>query len=160
MSDQGWGKRAAREDEDTGAPRVLVENDDHALLWATERVLARAGYDVAGCPGPDADRKELPSGRCLMTRGGSCPLAEGADVVIFGLDMRRDSSRKVLSSWRSRGSQRTPLVLDGSVAGSSFDHALTDGYERIGSYATTSELIASVERARQTFREGSQSSAT
>ena len=46
--------------EQTGKPRVLIENPDGADLWAHAEVLREAGYDVATCAGPTAETKRVP----------------------------------------------------------------------------------------------------
>lgn len=46
--------------EQTGKPRVLIENPDGADLWAHAEVLRKAGYDVATCVGPTAETKQVP----------------------------------------------------------------------------------------------------
>jgi hypothetical protein len=60
--------------------RVLIENPSPALQLADFSVFSDAGLDVALCSGPDGDAE------CPLVEGRSCPLADGADVIMFGLD--------------------------------------------------------------------------
>ena len=69
--------------EDSGRPRVLVEDPDGAVLWAYTRILDEAGYDVVGCQGPTgADGGGLARRCCPLLVGEPCPLVAGADVVV------------------------------------------------------------------------------
>ena len=69
--------------EDSGRPRVLVEDPDGAVLWAYTRILDEAGYDVVGCQGPTgADGGALARRCCPLLVGEPCPLVAGADVVV------------------------------------------------------------------------------
>jgi hypothetical protein len=86
---------------------VLVEDPDGATRSSAARVLERAGFEVAACPGPDAD-----AGRyCPEVRDGSCPLVAGADVVYTNLPWQLPDSREVLRAHR-RCSPRTPVVVE------------------------------------------------
>lgn len=62
--------------------RVLIENPDGAMLWASERLLARAGFEVTTCTG---QREGKP---CLLLTEGCCSLAQEADVIVNGLPLR------------------------------------------------------------------------
>jgi hypothetical protein len=68
--------------KEPGRPRVLVEDPDGAVLWASARVLEEAGYDVACCQGPSGVGDGLPRTCCPLLVGAACPLVEGADVVV------------------------------------------------------------------------------
>lgn len=86
----------------TGTLKVLVENEDPAMVWADERVLRRAGYGTRFCAGPAGPRASFPYGRCLLVEDGRCPLVEGADVVVFGLGLGQPYARAVLHALRTR----------------------------------------------------------
>jgi hypothetical protein len=69
--------------EESGRPRVLVEDPDGAVLWAYTRILEEEGYDVAGCQGPTGVGGDgLARTCCPLLAGCGCPLVEGADVVV------------------------------------------------------------------------------
>lgn len=87
--------------EPTGAPRILVENPDPAMAWANARELDRAGYQVVTCLGPEGAPDLFPFGRCRLVDRGVCPLAEDADVVVFGLRFGHDRSRGVFRALRA-----------------------------------------------------------
>lgn len=66
---------------DGNVPRVLIEDDSSAWRWRVAGAVADAGCEVGWCEGPDHSQ-----GRgCPLIEGGTCPLAEGADVIVFGL---------------------------------------------------------------------------
>lgn len=88
-----------------GRGRVLVEEPDRAVAWATERLLEREGYDVAVCGGPAV------IGRCPLVEDGACPLAEGADVVLNDLSLVRQGDRAVILAIRARLPE-TPLIVE------------------------------------------------
>jgi hypothetical protein len=66
----------------TGGGVLVVEADD-AERERLGSALEGAGFEVLTCPGPTA-----PDYTCVAGRGGSCPLVEGAAVVV--LDMSLD----------------------------------------------------------------------
>ena len=92
-----WEERRGRE-------RVLVENPDHAQLWAYAEILHEAGYDVATCAG------EHPEGhdRCPLIESGRCGLVQGADVVVSTCSMQRGDT--LLAVLGEQGS--TPIVFE------------------------------------------------
>lgn len=60
---------------------LVVEADaDERERFATW--LEEAGFEVATCPGPSA-----PDYTCVGGREGSCPLLEGAEVVVMDLSL-------------------------------------------------------------------------
>jgi len=62
-------------------PRLLIEDPSPALQLAECRLFEEAGLDVAVCSGPgDGDP-------CPLTGGGTCRLAEEADLVLMGPGM-------------------------------------------------------------------------
>ncbi|MFA9430258.1 N-acetyltransferase family protein [Egicoccus sp. AB-alg2] len=71
-------------------PRVLVEAPRGR--WAGEAVVRGAGAQVAVCPGPE-DR--TPGEPCPLLTTGSCPLVDGADVVVHALPAGRRASETV-----------------------------------------------------------------
>jgi hypothetical protein len=91
----------------TGRPRVLVEAADGAVRVAVKRILDAAGYEVAGCGGPEAFR----GGACPLVEEGRCSLAEGADVILNSLGLGMAESCAVLAAVRERVPD-TPVVVE------------------------------------------------
>ena len=58
-------------------PHLLVETDDPALEISDFSLFQEAGFVVAQCSGPGADRLT-----CPLLRHERCPVIEGADVVL------------------------------------------------------------------------------
>jgi len=73
-------------------PRVLVEYADDAVAYSIQHVLEAEGYEAAVCPGPG----DLPGRRCPLAVGKGCELAEGADIVVNGLELTDAPNRAVL----------------------------------------------------------------
>ena len=93
--------------ERTGRPRVLIEDPDGAILWASEDFLRREGLDVAVCGGPET----MGCRRCPLVTSGDCALAEGADVIYTSLRWHNPESREVLRALRAQH-PRTPVVVE------------------------------------------------
>jgi hypothetical protein len=95
-----WGVRV-------GHARVLVEDADAAERAASENVLRQAGYDVAGCGGPEAMGRRT----CPLVHTGECGLVAGADVVYNHLALSNQDNRLVVRALRAHAS-RTPVVME------------------------------------------------
>jgi hypothetical protein len=65
---------------------VLVVDQDPEPRERIAGWLTVAGYDVLTCPGPVA-----PSYTCVGGRGGLCPLALAAEVVVLNLELASDT---------------------------------------------------------------------
>jgi len=63
-------------------PRLLIEDGRSALAISDFSLFRNAGFDVAFCSGPGRDLAD-----CPLVRGQRCPLVDGADVVLHGLDV-------------------------------------------------------------------------
>jgi hypothetical protein len=74
-----------------GSTSVLVVEADPQERRRFGAWLERAGFDVLECPGPTE-----PDYTCVGSRGGACPLARHADVVV--LDMSLDSEAVVIGT--------------------------------------------------------------
>lgn len=74
-------------------PRVIIESRDETGARALADALAVAGMDPLVCSGPD-DR----DGGCPIFDGAPCALIEGADAVVYDLDLDRADDRLVLKS--------------------------------------------------------------
>jgi Acetyltransferase (GNAT) domain len=83
--------------------RVLVEGRGGRLYGARE--LARAGFDVMGCPGPAAQGVTCPA-----LEGEPCPLARGADAIVVALSDDVHGARVVAAHRRLQPD--TPLVIE------------------------------------------------
>ena len=69
-------------------PRVLVETPGGR--WHSEGTARENGLQVIACPGPQGQ----PPDHCPVLRGEQCPLAAGADAIVFALrddDPRTDA---------------------------------------------------------------------
>lgn len=77
--------------------RVLVEAADGR--WPGEERLRRDGHQVAVCPGPAGRPTDDP---CPLLVGRSCPLVDGADVVVQDLQRGGDAER-LLAAAHERG---------------------------------------------------------
>ena len=84
-------------------PRVLVEVP--GARWHAEQAALDAGYQVMSCPGP----RPGPGGHCPVLEGHSCPLAEGADAIVFSLSME-GPGQEILAQHRARLPE-TPVCL-------------------------------------------------
>lgn len=149
--------------EQTGKPRVLIENPDGADLGAHAEVLREAGYDVATCAGPTAEIKRVPWFRrghlywgdsqpmerqertlCPLISEGHCPLAEGADVVVSTTQLI--DSREILATLSARS---TPaLVVEGTSSGVERDSDAKGDAVEIKLSVYPRQLVEAVERAR------------
>lgn len=67
-------------------PKLLVAFPGQR--WPGERAAEAAGFQLRICPGPDG---RIP--RCPVLDGGTCPLVEGADAVLFALPDDPESRR-------------------------------------------------------------------
>ncbi|SRR6266540_535901 len=65
---------------------VLVVDQDPQPRERMAGWLMQAGYQVLTCPGPVA-----PSYTCVGGRGGQCPLALAAEVVVLDLELASDT---------------------------------------------------------------------
>ncbi len=130
--------------EQSGKPRVLIENPDGAELWAHADVLREAGYDVAMCGGPAVQTEDHDRTVCPLVTEGRCPLVEGADVVVS--TTRLIDSREILATLSARSAPvlvvegtSSDLKRDGDVIGDSLEIPLP---------VLPQQLVAAVERAR------------
>ena len=71
------------------APRVLIECEDTSMIWAMERLLSDAGYEVAACVGPSGEAS------CALATTGECDLQAGADVIINHLGSDIDTGGEI-----------------------------------------------------------------
>ena len=86
-------------------PRVLVEVP--GARWGAEAAAQAAGWQVVTCPGPGDER-------CPAVDGAACPLAGGADVIVFGLRGDDPRSGTVLAT-HARRHPTARVVLEGPV---------------------------------------------
>jgi hypothetical protein len=130
--------------EQSGRPRVLIENPDGADLWAHADVLREAGYDVAVCGGPDAKTEDHERTLCPLITNGRCPLVEGADVVVS--TTRLTDGRKILGALSARSSPA--LVVEGTSSGlTRYSDVIGDSLQ-IMLPVLPQQLVEAVERAR------------
>ena len=89
---------------DETRPRVLVEVAGRR--WSGETAADAAGLATALCAGPGGRVRH----GCPVLEGGSCPLAQGADAIVFLLDPDDDQSRRLVEAHR-RNSPGTPILV-------------------------------------------------
>lgn len=147
--------------EQSGKPRVLIENPDRADLWAHADVLREAGYDVAMCGGPTAQTENVRWFRrwtgpqptdhqervvCPLLTEGHCPLVEGADVVVSTTQL--GDSREILAKLTARSS--LGVVVEGTSSDLARDGDVTGGSVEITLPVLPHQIVEAVERARST----------
>jgi hypothetical protein len=149
--------------EQTGKPRVLIENPDRADLWAHADHLRKAGYDVAMCGGPTKETERVswfrrltlgdpqPMERqertvCPLVVEGHCPLVEGADVVISTTQLT--DSREILATLNARSSPA--LVVEGTTSDLERESEAIGHSVQMALPVLPRQLVEAVERARST----------
>ena len=131
---QTWSSSASGR----GTLRVLIESPDPALAVSDFGAFTAAGIDVALCHGPDNTRPE-----CPVVRGESCPLAAGADVILFELGAL---GAEVFEAAR-RLHPATPVVLRGGVPGDA-----PEGCQSLPASSSVEGQIAVLRRVAVTAR--------
>jgi hypothetical protein len=124
------------------APRVLVEAEDRAEAFARLRILQKAGYDVAWCPGPSSS----PFRHCPIVRGASCPLVDSADVVVSCLGVEHLATRQVLRSMDSSPSG-PPVVMETTEEAASRWNETVGRHRVIAAPTTPFDLVTAVNEA-------------
>ena len=132
--------------EQSGNPRVLIENPDGAELWAHADVLREAGYDVAMCGGPAAKTEDHERTLCPLVTEGRCPLVEGADVVLS--TTRLTDGRQILGTLSARSSPA--LVVEGTSSDLHRESDVIGDSLEITLPVLPQELVEAVERALST----------
>ena len=134
-----------------GHPRVLIEHSDEgAVISKYVPALRRAGYSVAVCHGPSAERQ--PPESCVLVTGERCVAVQGADVVVSGLGASAPEKRAVLEALH-RFHPRKPLVVEVSTGELDLYGELVDGAHLIVSPVEPEELVAAVGDALATDAE-------
>ena len=111
-------------------PRLLVEMTSG--WWSGEEDALRSGFSVIACRGPGPDRPP-----CPMATGGTCPLTEDADVILFGLPHRDETIGTI--ERRHMGSGPTILHTTDAggvvlgVASTDENEAATEAFARLAS---------------------------
>ena len=131
----GWQRPRSRH---AARLRVLVESADPALAASSFARFDEAGLDVTLCAGPAED-----AGECPVLRGEPCPLAAGADAILFGLgDGKTDVLRAV---WRHHAA--TPVVVRRRKTPLASDDDLPQGCEVLAEHASVEGQIDALRRA-------------
>lgn len=89
---------AEREGSGAGRRRlgtVLVVEADAEARERVASSLDRAGYELLECPGPLG-----PEYTCVGARGGRCPLAAGADLIVLNLHLAGDAVMEGTPGWQ------------------------------------------------------------
>jgi len=149
--------------EQSGKPRVLIENPDRADLWAHAELLRAEGYEVAMCGGPTAATERAPWFRrlfradpqplerqerilCPLVAEGHCPLVEGADVVVSTTSLT--DSREILARLSARTAPA--LVVEGTSSDLERDSDVIGDSVELELPVLPRQLVEAVERARST----------
>jgi len=116
---------------------LVVEADPHERgrfgAW-----LERAGFDVLVCPGPTE-----PDYTCVGARGGACPLAREADIVVLDMSLESEAvvigtaAEELLGLYLFSGHQ---VVVLGSHQGEEIDGRLV----RLRRHPEWGELVGAV----------------
>ncbi len=128
------------------APRVLVECEDTGLIWAVERLLGDAGYEVAACVGPSAEAN------CALEATGQCELQAGADVIINHLGS--DVASGALAAATHQAYPETPVIVSARARVAGGDPApdktvvLQEPWQSEALVAAVDELTGWTSRAR------------
>jgi hypothetical protein len=145
LPDEHW---AAAPDHADRPPRVLVECEDAGMIWAVERLLGDAGYDVAGCVGPSVDAT------CALTATGHCELQAGADVIInhFGTAGGAEDVAALVHATRM-ANPGTPVIVSARALVDAEDLASEDTVVLAEPWLSP-VLVASVDEAAHRSRPG------
>jgi hypothetical protein len=122
--------------------RALVVHHDIDLADQEVESLRRLGYDVEQCSGPTANT-------CPVLRGGTCDLAERADVLVYDAWASGDieGSTDLVDSLR-RAHPDTPIVLTYPGIGlSNVDDEPADGVVPLFGQPIGVNLHAAIQRA-------------
>ena len=126
-------------------PRVLIEDASPALALSDFTAYREAGFDVTVCSGPERPEE------CPLLRGEHCPLAENADVAVFGPDRLFGMGRDVLEAFNARYPNTRRLV---QVARRAPDgrYALPEGCTPMAFPMSVDGQVAAVRRAARPAR--------
>lgn len=91
-------------------PRVLLEAT--GARWRLTSKLDEAGVPVLRCPGPAVRPVNVP---CPVLEGETCPLADGADVVVHALGRDDPRCAAVLDAHRRSGARVVEVGPTGAV---------------------------------------------
>lgn len=123
-------------------PRVLLTSRPD-MGSGIEHALDEAGYEVALCVGSG----ESPAcGRCPLVATGSCPLAEGANVVVFARDLDDPENSEVLRAYRA-ACPRTPVIVQADAATAARHRELLAGCVVVSEQLEADHLIALIRKA-------------
>jgi hypothetical protein len=135
-------------DGEPAARRVLLVGPSGNEERTNETLLREAGYDVRSCAGPDGMLESFPYGGCLILNDEQCPLASGADAIVFGLELDNGAARSVLRGYR-RLHPNTPVCVRTSDRESEwYAHLLRDCRVEHGGWKE--DVVVGVEHALAT----------
>jgi hypothetical protein len=123
--------------------RVLVEVAGQGMAQVIERTLRDQGYQVAVCGGPAA----LPRHRCPLVETGTCPLADGADLLVYALDVEDADDREVLEAHRLHPERPACVVVPPALVDRY--RSLLRSYEVVEAPLTPEKLVDALRRLRE-----------
>jgi hypothetical protein len=100
----GTGGTTADWPPNESRPRILIEVAGRR--WSGELGAEREGLATTLCAGPDHRGPHA----CPVLEGGTCPLADGADVIVVLLDPDDERTRQLIDAHHRR-SPETPILV-------------------------------------------------
>lgn len=100
---QGKHDHGSWSDDRIDRPRVLLECPSTSSPSIIADLVARSGYEVRTCTGPETLHG------CDLVERGACELVAGADVVVNMLGVRREDGREIAEAVMSE--RRPPKVI-------------------------------------------------
>lgn len=121
--------------------RVLIEGDDEIQAWRFQRLAELNGWNALVCPGPGGCTQG-----CPLLAEGACGAADGADVVVYALDLNDIPNRSVLWGHRPFKSIRPVIVASDARTAATFENVL-DGLDVFRGPVRGTELVQSLSKA-------------
>jgi hypothetical protein len=136
---QGKHDHTSWSNDGVDRPRVLLECPSAASPSIIADLVARSGYEVRTCIGPEGRH------RCDLVDSGSCELVSGADVVVNMLDVRREGGRSVAEAVLAE--RRPPqLIVEVAQPDLPLDGLNLTGAEVIATPVHAGRLLGSIRK--------------
>jgi DNA-binding NtrC family response regulator len=120
------------------APRVLIECEDTSMIWALERLLGEAGYEVAACVGPSDEAT------CALAITGHCELQAGADVIVNHLGCDADLGGEIVHATHA-AYPGTPVIVSARSRVAA-DALAADGTVAVREPWRSDDLLAAIDQ--------------
>lgn len=129
-------------DEPTDRPTVLLEAEDETVAATLWRDFGSHGYQMQWCPGPGG----LSNRQCPLASGGTCALADRADVVISHLDFTRQDARDTLAALATTHPDTPVLVAAPNFVRARFPE-ITHGFTALPDQLLSARVLAAADTA-------------